>query len=124
MNLGPTRASSWRWAFDRLPRERMFVGLVLLLAAGVPPAQAQLAITEIMSSSLEVCDGGVTAVDSDFWELTNFGDNIIDLTGYQFNDGPVAGPVVLTGAWRIEGISIAPGESIIFFQKPQTALDA
>jgi hypothetical protein len=46
----------------------------------------------------------------DFWELTNFGTNTVDLTGYLFNDQNAD----FRTAWRLEGITIKPEESIIF----------
>jgi hypothetical protein len=46
-----------------------------IFALTLQTTPAQLAITEVMSSA-----------GPDFWELTNFGDVPIDLTGYSFND--------------------------------------
>jgi len=82
-----------------------------------PFLQAQLAITEVMSwGSTNL---GSTRVMSrpDFWELTNFGTNTIDLTGYRFSD--TAGISETYGPddeLMFGGRLIEPGESIIFSQ--------
>jgi hypothetical protein len=52
---------------------------VPILAFMLQTSRAQLAITEVMSSA-------TVTMGPDFWELTNFGDDPIDLTGYGFND--------------------------------------
>jgi hypothetical protein len=49
------------------------------------PARAQLAITEVMSSAA-VIDPSIGNRNSDYWELTNFGTNRIDLNEFSFND--------------------------------------
>jgi len=76
-------------------------------------ANGQLAITEAMSSAATNCGGVNVARGPDFWELTNFGDEAVDLTGYSLWDGDavVFGPEI-----QLPGppIPIQPGESIIF----------
>lgn len=71
-------------------------------------AQAQLAITEVMSESstnlVPIFRG------PDFWELTNFGTTDIDLDGFGFSDDKVA--TIITDAFV--GLTIPAGQSIIF----------
>ena len=56
----------------------------------VTTASAQLAITEAMSSAADTfTQAGVTnaiSPNSDFWELSNFGTNAIELSGYKMAD--------------------------------------
>ncbi len=100
-----------------------FCAAVLLVVLSTAPMSGQLAITEVMTQSTEVAEGG-----DDFWELTNFGSEPVDLSDYWFRDGlsysfgvPVA--VAAVGAsnivelWResrTDAARIEPGESIIF----------
>ncbi len=76
---------------------------------------AQLAITETFSSAST--NNTLTPGDQgpDFFEISNFGPTPIDLTGYRFNDADAT----LGGDANssvFSGITIAPGESIIFAQ--------
>ncbi|MBM3847898.1 MAG: hypothetical protein FJ405_16635 [Verrucomicrobia bacterium] len=77
-------------------------------------AVAQLAITEVMSSATTTSGGTTVAANSDWWELTNFGSNRVDLTGYRFNDNQ--GGLLSADPTPFQGLSIGPNESIIFFQ--------
>jgi Immunoglobulin I-set domain/Lamin Tail Domain/Immunoglobulin domain len=72
-------------------------------------AHAQLVITEVMSAE---ADGN----HPDWWELTDFGTNTVDLTGYSWNDDSHGG---FSGADSapFTGIIIHPGESIIFTEQ-------
>src|SRR5262245_37617597 len=89
--------------------------LGLLCLTGITMAQAQLAITEAMSSAADTfTDGGVTNAvvqNSDFWELTNFGTNAMELTDYKMADEGAG----LGGAYStpFDGLVIGPGETII-----------
>jgi Lamin Tail Domain/PEP-CTERM motif len=80
--------------------------LTLVLAAGLLPfsTHAQLKITEVESS-----ESG--ALHSDWWELSNFGGSSVNLNGYKFNDSTGG---ATNQAVTITGLSIAPGESMIF----------
>jgi hypothetical protein len=89
--------------------------LIGALCLGVMSAQAQLAITETMSSASTNLGGGLVVQGPDFWELSNFGSSSISLDGYRFNDNDAT----LGGdadSSVFSGITIGPGESIIFVQ--------
>ena len=78
----------------------------LLVLAGFclgATANAELAITEIMSQSLHD-----HPTDCDWWELTNTGGASVDLTGYSWDDVRQR-----IGQNLFESITIAAGESII-----------
>src|SRR4051812_14104880 len=81
-------------------------------------AEAQLAITEAMSSETDTfTQDGVTnsiSPNSDFWELSNFGTNAIELSGYKMADEGAG----LGGAYSgpFDGLIIQPGEVIVFVQ--------
>lgn len=79
------------------------VALALLLAGA--PAKAELLITEVSSKSSENPE--------DYFELTNTGALVVDVTGWRFDDesGALADSVPLMGI-----STIAPGESVVFFQ--------
>ncbi len=88
----------------------MTLGLWIWLAS--PGAQAQLAITEVMTSAATNYGGSRVDAGPDFFELTNFGTNTLDLTGYSWSDkgnSPMGAPFL--------GVSIGSNESIIFFRK-------
>ncbi len=73
------------------------------------PGRAGLVITEVMSSSAH--PGG--PANGDWWELTNTGAAALSLNGYSFDDDSVTpGAAVFPN-----GISIAPGESILFVEE-------
>ena len=81
----------------------------LLLAA---TAHAQLAITEMMSKSAGTLGGANVNIRADFWELTNFGSNTVDLTDYKFADNKdKKKPLIPVGA---PPLFIHGGESVIF----------
>ena len=91
-------------------RRLSLVLFAMLSALAGRQSQAQLAITEVMSWPSTNCPGCV-GCHPDFWELTNFGTNTMDLTGYLFSDRNADFP---RAAWRLEGVTIKPDESIIF----------
>ena len=68
-------------------------------------ARAQLAITEVMTSEAD-------STHPDWWELTNFGTNNVDITGYSWNDDSHGG---FSGAdtASFAGVIVHPGEAII-----------
>lgn len=69
-----------------------------------------LFVTEIMGSRTV---GTTLFGRADWWELTSFDTEAVNLRGYQFDDGPglVAGAVVITNE-----VIIQPGESVLFIQ--------
>src|SRR5882672_2547464 len=98
--------------------ERLRIAFCAALLVSSGRAQAQLAITEAMSSAADTfTDGGATNAilpHSDYWELTNFGTNAVDLTDYKMADEGAG----LGGAYStpFDGLTIQPGESILFVQ--------
>jgi hypothetical protein len=93
--------------------------LTALIAWSAP---AQLAITETMSSASTNSGTGVVVQGPDFWELSNFGTNTIDLTDYIFNDSDATrgGDADTT---TLSGVTIAPGESIVLVQSGTTVVN-
>ncbi|HVU08445.1 MAG TPA: immunoglobulin domain-containing protein [Verrucomicrobiae bacterium] len=79
-------------------------------------ARAQLAITEVMTSEV---DGS----HPDWWELTDFGTNSVDLTGYSWNDDSHGG---FSGADSapFTGVTIHPGESIVVTEQKGVVTNA
>jgi len=80
--------------------------LILSILAGfcfTATANAELAITEIMSQSVHQ-----HPTDCDWWELTNTGPSSLDLTGYSWDDNHQR-----VGQNVFGSITIAAGESII-----------
>lgn len=89
--------------------------VVVVATLLVQTASAQLAITEVMSSAATNLGPTVLPQSSDFWELTNFGTNAVNLNdGYRWNDN--AGDFVGGDPSPFTGLSIGPGESILFFE--------
>ena len=88
------------------------------LALALSPLQvhAQLAITETMSSaSTNNTQATTFGQGPDFWELTNFGTNTVDLNGYRFNDADATQGGDANSS-VFSGVSIGAGESIILVQ--------
>lgn len=86
--------------------------LVLAISLLCRSAFAQLAITEAMSSASTNKGSTLIVQNSDWWELTNFGTNSMDLTGYRWNDN--AGGLITPDSEPFNGLTIGPGESVIF----------
>jgi len=97
---------------------KMILTGLLAVAAGMGMGQAQLAITEISPSASTNLGAAVVAQNSDYWELSNFGTEPVDLTGYRWNDN--AGGLIGADPTPFNGIIIAPGESILFFESAVT----
>jgi len=82
---------------------------------GLTRLPAQLAITETMSSESTNLATGLVVAGPDYWELSNFGTNSIDLSGYSFNDSDATrGGDANTSVF--DGVTIAAGESIVLVQ--------
>jgi len=97
----------------------------LLFFTALTLGRAQLAITEVMSSSALTFQATNTLPQtSDWWELSNFGTNAIDLTGYKWNDNnPALGAGALAGAdpAPFVGLIIQPGESVLIVESNTAA---
>ena len=90
-----------------MPMKNILSLLVAALAvASTAAATPILRITEVMSSS---GTGGTV----DWFEVTNYGDTVAEITGYKMDDNSFnfAVSVPLNGV-----TSIAPGESVIFLE--------
>ncbi len=85
----------------------------VLLTAGASVAHAQVRITEIAPWG----SASITPYQTDWFELTNFGDVAVDLTGWSMDDNSNGSAKV-----TLSGISsIAAGESVIFTETAATA---
>lgn len=91
------------------------IGMLVVFAAGTV-ASAQIRITEVAPWS-----SGNSAVAADWFELTNTGNAVVNITGWRVDDDSnnPASAVVLTGI-----TSIAPGESVIFIEASSLAARA
>ena len=83
-----------------------FLAACLLTAMGLS-AKAELAITEVMSQSSM---SNTNFRGPDFFEVTNFGTNAVDLHGYGFGDNNLT----LNFTYPFDNLIIRSGESIIF----------
>src|SRR5262245_12236027 len=88
--------------------------VALLFVLSTLSVRAQLAITEVMSSASTNLGPSLVTQNSDFWELTNYGTNTIDLTGYKFDDAD--NNLAAANPAPFDGLRIGPGESILFVQ--------
>ncbi len=88
--------------------ERCLALLLIVIAACelTVAAVAQLAITEVMSEA----SGAVVPKRPDYWELTNFGSNRVDLTPYRWIDS--AGLEAAEPRF-FDGRSLGPGETML-----------
>jgi hypothetical protein len=91
------------------------VALAVALATTLP-AQAAVKITEVAPWS-----SGNSPVAADWFELTNTGNAVVDITGWKIDDNSnsFASSVALTGITLI-----APGESVIFLETATLAATA
>lgn len=92
----------------KLPFLSTIFGILIFSWAGVSNAHAQavLRITEVMSSS-------GTGGTEDWFEITNYGNVVADITGYKMNDNTFSS----SSAASLSGVTtIAPGESAIFVE--------
>jgi hypothetical protein len=94
------------------------VQLFLCLTFFSLEAHCQLAITEAMSSASTNLGPAQVTQNSDYWELTNFGTNAVDLTGYRFDDNE--NNLAAADPTPFAGLVINPGESILFVQDNAT----
>ena len=103
----------------RLRRSALAALLAALAWTGSVQAAGIIRITEVMSNAL-------TLGNMDWWELTNYGDAPIDITGWKVDDNSysLVSAVSLvpsaTGtepAWSL----IDPGESVVFMESAAAA---
>ena len=105
----------WQWQ-GRTKGLRGAVGVALLSLAG---ASAQLAITEVMSWAVVTkIENQSDVLQSDWWELTNFGPDEIDLNDYYWNENKIV-PIE-----SFKELVIGPGKSIILFRAKETPTKA
>jgi hypothetical protein len=86
----------------------LFSCVALLTATVALPVMGQLAVTEVHSAASVAT---APFVHADWWELTNYGAESVDLTGWLFNDTTGG---TTTGVVTLPSMVIAPGESVIF----------
>ena len=98
-------------------------GAWLLLALALhQTARAQLAITEVMSTSANTFGTNIVTGGPDYWELSNFSTSDIDLTGYRFNDNQSGLAQGFSNGFV--GLVIKAHESIIFYESDALSADA
>ena len=91
----------------------LLAAVATLLTAGASVAHAQVRITEIAPWG----SASTTPYQTDWFELTNFGDATVDLTGWSMDDSSNGSAKV-----ALSGISsIAAGETVIFTETAATA---
>lgn len=91
--------------------------ILTVLAFLTAAAHGQLVITEVMASSAHPSKTAPAPdADGDWWELTNSGSKVVDLTGYTWDDTPT--PEAPTVSRFPAGVKIQPGESIIILEEP------
>ena len=92
----------------KLPFLSSIFGILIFSWAGVSNAHAQavLRITEVMSSS-------GTGGTADWFEITNYGNAVADISGFKVDDSSF----LWSAAVPLVGVtSIAPSESVVFFE--------
>jgi len=94
-------------------QKAVIVGVVSLVL-GMNPASAQLAITEVMTRAAVKFGTNDVLSGPDYWELSNFGTNDMDLTGYGFSDSDSG--AIGADPYPFLNLTIKAGESIVFFE--------
>jgi len=100
--------------------KRVLLTMAVALLAPVSMG-AFLVITEVMASSATNHRGAPVLAGPDYWELSNYGQVGVDLTGYQFNDN--AGGLAGADPSPFEGLMIHPGEALVFVEEPESRGD-
>ena len=86
------------------------IGSLLVLLAAPTHAAGIIRITEVMSSSAATTAAGVSYA-GDWFEMTNYGDAAVDITGWKVDDSSFA----FATALALNGItSVGIGESVMF----------
>ena len=97
--------------------KRIWTVSLAVLLFGAVACPAQLAITEVMTSESSTSNGVPGApTHPDWWELSNFGTNDVDLTGYSWNDDSHNG-LFSADSTPFNGAIIHAGEAVIFAQQ-------
>jgi hypothetical protein len=112
MELKTMKRAFWPWQ-----KVEGLAGTVAVLCLNLAGASEPLAITEVMSSASTTFGSTTVGRGSDYWELTNFGTNWMDLTGYAFTD--VGDLPRVTECFN--GLILGPGESAIFIRTNTSA---
>src|SRR4030095_4877597 len=81
-------------------------------------ASGQLAITEVMSSASTSLGATTVTAGPDFWELTNFGTDPVNLANYTFADDKDVRQVLVSAS--DPDPLIQPGESLLFVRSNPT----
>jgi len=86
------------------------IGSLLVLLAAPTHAAGIIRITEVMSNSAATTTVG-SIYAGDWFEITNYGDAAVDITGWKMDDNSFAFATTVT----LNGItSVASGESVVF----------
>ncbi|MFO1476640.1 MAG: lamin tail domain-containing protein [Verrucomicrobiota bacterium] len=91
-----------------------------IVAAGLHASFGQLAITEIMTQESAT---NTLGKGPDWWELSNYGNGDIDLTGYRWNDDAHGGALGADTS-MFTGVIIHAGESIVITETNKAVPDA
>lgn len=97
------------------------MGFVLFLLILLPVARGQVVITEVLSFGSTVLVGGIPLKSPDFWEMTNYGRETVDLTGYRFNDSQ--GGLFAADGSPFVGLTLTPGESLLVVKSLDPTLE-
>ncbi|MCX7403881.1 MAG: lamin tail domain-containing protein, partial [Planctomycetia bacterium] len=86
------------------------IGSLLVLLAAPTHAAGIIQITEVISSSLASTTVG-SIYNGDWFEITNYGDAAVDITGWKMDDNTFAFATTVA----LNGItSVGIGESVVF----------
>jgi autotransporter-associated beta strand protein len=106
----------------RLRRSSLAALLAALAWTGSVQAAGIIRITEVMSNAL-------TLGNMDWWEMTNYGDTAVDLTGWKMDDssfslGSAVSLVPFASGTEPAWSLVNPGESVVFMETaaPATAV--
>ena len=92
------------------------IGSLLVLLAAPTHAAGIIRITEVMSNSLATTTAG-SIYAGDWFEITNYGDAVVDITGWKVDDNSHGSGTALA----LNGItSVGIGESVMFTESANT----
>jgi len=112
-DAGATAPTLWsiRFAGRMLAARDARVVLAVFLVATASLVHAQLAITGVMSVTRSNMATGFRGAE--YWELTNFGTNDVNLDGYGFRDSKPDRPLV---KYAFTNLVLRGGESLVVFR--------